>query len=88
MREFYEVLIIPAAADYLRSIREAERPVVKWLLDSLELMSSDFNSGDVSEIDAEQGMYRINIGDHKLLFLVQQQEMRLIVLTIERRRGR
>lgn len=88
MKDFYDVVVASAAASFLRSLHHTDRPVAKWLLDSLELMSSDPDSGDVAIVSAELDLRRANIGNYKVLYQVQRQRSVVVILSVQRKRGR
>jgi mRNA-degrading endonuclease RelE of RelBE toxin-antitoxin system len=87
MTQFYEVAVAPAAALALRLLHDADRATAKWLLDTLELMSSDPETGDTSLVSAKLGLHRRNIGDYKVLYQIREPAT-IVILTVERRRGR
>ncbi|HZO67478.1 MAG TPA: type II toxin-antitoxin system RelE/ParE family toxin [Kribbellaceae bacterium] len=88
MTAFYEVGVAPAAVRAVRSLHDSDRATAKWLLDSLELMSSDPETGDTSVVSAELGLRKRNIGDYKVLYQIREERATIVVLAIERRRGR
>lgn len=88
MKELYELSVTSQVATFLRAVHDADRPVAKWLLDSLELLSADPLSGDTSVLSAELGLHRINVGDHKFIYQIDERKKTVVVLAAERRRGR
>jgi mRNA-degrading endonuclease RelE of RelBE toxin-antitoxin system len=88
MKKFYEISVTSPVARFLRSAYDTERQVAKWLLDSLELMTSDPRAGDTSVVSQDLHLYRTNIGDYKVIYQVQPDELKIVILAIERRRGR
>jgi mRNA-degrading endonuclease RelE of RelBE toxin-antitoxin system len=88
VKHFYEILVTPPVVRFLRFTYDNERQVAKWLLDSLELMSSDPLTGDRTVVSEELRLHRTNIGDFKVIYQLRSDELKVVVLTIERRRGR
>lgn len=88
MKRTYEVSLASSASDFLRMEYGVDRPLVKWLLDSFEMMSTDPHVGDSSVISVELALYRTNIGEYKIIYQVQEDNSTVVILAARRRLGR
>lgn len=88
MKKIYRISVTPPVVRFFHFAYGSERQVAKWLLDSLELMGSDPLAGDTSVVSQDLGLYRTNIGDFKVIYQLRSDELEIVVLAIDRRRGR
>ncbi|MEU5881995.1 hypothetical protein [Spirillospora sp. NPDC047279] len=79
MKGYYEILV---AAHASRAIRSFDPMVARYVVDSLEYLSTDRESGNVRTVDKETGLVKVEMGDFDALCWVRDEEMRIIVLAV------
>ena len=86
MTRYYEILLAAPAVEAIRSIYRDEPVVAKYIVDSLEYLSADLESGTLRTLDKEAGLLRAAVGDFNALCWVRREEMTVVILTISKHR--
>jgi hypothetical protein len=83
---YYEVLLAAPAVQAIRSIHGDDPVAAKFIVDSLEYLSADLESGALRTIDQEARLLKVTVGDFDALCWVQHAEMAIVILAVSQRR--
>ncbi|TMR92598.1 type II toxin-antitoxin system RelE family toxin [Nonomuraea basaltis] len=86
MKGYYEILIAASAVQEIRSIYGYDPVAAKFILDSLEYLSTDLESGTLQTIDKETGLLKVAVGDFDALCWIRHEEMSVVILAVSKRR--
>ncbi|MEW9533986.1 hypothetical protein [Microbispora sp. NPDC049125] len=84
MKGYFEILFAAPAAQAIRTIHADDPVAAKFLLGSLEFLSTDLDSGGLRTIDDKAGLLKAAVGDFNVLFWIRREDMRLVVLGVSR----
>ncbi|MER6947422.1 hypothetical protein ABT294_25650 [Nonomuraea sp. NPDC000554] len=85
MKGYFEILLAEPAADALRALHEEDPLAARFVVDWLEFISTDLESGGLRDIDKGAGLAKAAIGDFDALCWIRREQMNLIVLDVSRR---
>ncbi|WP_242889134.1 hypothetical protein [Actinomadura litoris] len=86
MSGYHEILLAASAVRTVRAIHRDDPGSAEFVLNSLEYLSTDVDSGALRTIDKEAGLLTTRIGDFDALCWLRQGEMSIVVLAVSRRR--
>ncbi|MEW9548146.1 type II toxin-antitoxin system RelE/ParE family toxin [Nonomuraea sp. NPDC050783] len=86
MKGYYEILLAAPAVGEIRAIHAHDPVAAKHVIDSLEYLSTDLESGALRAIDEGAGLFKAAVGDVEVLCWVRPEEMNVVVLTVSRHR--
>ncbi|MFG1612422.1 hypothetical protein ACGFI3_06665 [Nonomuraea wenchangensis] len=86
MKGYYEILLAAPAVREIRAIHADDPVAAKYIVDSLEYLSTDLESGALRVIDEGAGLFKAAMGDFDALCWVRREEMNVVMLTVSRHR--
>ncbi|MEU8318046.1 hypothetical protein AB0C33_06710 [Nonomuraea sp. NPDC048881] len=86
MKGYYEIQLSSSAVRQIRAVHAAEPMAATFVLNGLEYLSTDLDSGLLRTIDKEAGLLKAEMGDFEALCWVRHDEMSLVILTVSRSR--
>ncbi|GGT05759.1 type II toxin-antitoxin system RelE/ParE family toxin [Nonomuraea spiralis] len=86
MKGYHEIQLASPAVRELRSLHACDPTAAAFVLDWLEYVSTDLESGALRTLDKEAGLLKAEMGDFDALCWIRPEEMSLVVLTVSRRR--
>ncbi len=67
-------------------LRKADKIIVQRIVDKIEeLLSDDSVPHDAKAIVGEHGVFRIRIGDYRVLYRINHQSNKVIIIKIDKR---
>ena len=79
----YDVRLRPAAR---RALRRLDRPVQRRILDALTDLGMDPRPHGTKALVGGEGLLRIRIGDYRVVYEVQDDQLIVLVVTLGHRR--
>jgi mRNA interferase RelE/StbE len=79
----YQVEIAPAAQ---RQIRKLTTDVQQKIIQRLEALAVDPYPAGVVKMRGEQSLYRVRLGDYRIIYEIQDEELLILVLKVGHRR--
>lgn len=81
---------MPYAISYVPSvtkvIRKLDQPTARRLLDAIEVLASDPRPSGCVQLKGGDGELRIRVGDYRVVYDVQDDELVVLVLRVGHRR--
>ena len=68
------------------AVRRLDRPVQRRLLDALDLLGADPRPNGAKTLQGGGALLRIRVGDYRVVYAVQDDELVVLVLTLGHRR--
>ena len=81
----FSVLLKPKAAKELGKLPPGIKDRIKSALQILTYEPVPFREYDVKKIRGSEGMYRIRLGEFRVIYAVEEEEKAVIILKIARR---
>lgn len=79
----YAISYVPSAA---KAIRKLDRPTARRLLDAIELLASNPRPPGYIQLKGGNGEFRIRVGDYRIIYDIQDDELVVLVLRLGHRR--
>lgn len=79
----YAISYVPSAA---KVIRKLDRPTARRLLDAIGALASDPRPSGCIQLKGGDGELRIRVGDYRVVYDVQDDELVVLVLRVGHRR--
>ncbi|MFI9589923.1 hypothetical protein [Nonomuraea sp. NPDC052265] len=86
MKGYYEIQLASSAVRQIRSVHASDPMAAAFVLNCLEYLSTDLDSGLLRTIDKEAGLLKAEIGDFDALCWVRHEKMSLVILNVSRSR--
>lgn len=79
----YAISYVPSAA---KAIRKLDQSTARRLLDAIGALASDPRPSGCLQLKGGGGEFRIRVGDHRIVYDVQDDELVVLVLRVGHRR--
>ncbi|HLR97828.1 MAG TPA: type II toxin-antitoxin system RelE/ParE family toxin [Jiangellaceae bacterium] len=79
----YAISYVPSAA---KAIRKLDRPTARRLLEAIGELASDPRPSGCIQLKGGDGELRIRVGDYRIVYDVQDDELVVLVLRVGHRR--
>ena len=79
----YTVEVAPAAG---RQIRKLDRETQRRVLACLEGLSEEPRSKDSVKLQAAEDLYRVRVGDYRIIYEISDRQLLVLVLKVGHRR--
>ena len=79
----YHVTYASAAA---RALRRLDRPVQRRLVDAIDRLGDDPRPHGAKALQGGEGLLRIRVGDYRIIYAVQDDQLVVLVATLGHRR--
>lgn len=79
----YAISYVPSAA---KAIRKLDRPIACRLLNAIESLASDPHPAGCLQLKGGNGEFRIRVGDYRIVYDIQDDELVILVLKVGHRR--
>lgn len=79
----YRVSLTPGAQ---RALRRLDRPVLRRILDALDALALDPRPHGAKALQGGEGLLRIRVGDYRIVYAVQDDQLLVLVATLGHRR--
>lgn len=79
----YPITYVPSAA---KAIRKLDRSTARRLLDAIDSLASDPRPSGCIQLKGGNGEFRIRVGDYRILYDIQDDELVVLVLRAGHRR--
>ena len=79
----YRIFVTPKAQ---RQIKELDRPVQDRIRTAIRALREDPFPQGTKKLKASEGLYRIRVGDYRIVYAVEAQLLLLVVVTVGHRR--
>jgi mRNA interferase RelE/StbE len=79
----YRIEFSPAAA---RDLRNLPRQVQKRILPRIEKLSDDPRPRGCTKLEGEDDVYRIRVGEYRVLYLVTDRTLSVLIIRIRHRK--
>ena len=79
----YTITYVPSAA---KAIRKLDKPTARRLLDAIEALADDPRPPGCIQLKGGDGELRIRVGDHRIIYDVQDDALVILVLRVGHRR--
>ncbi|MGD7732798.1 type II toxin-antitoxin system RelE family toxin [Propionibacteriaceae bacterium G57] len=80
----YAISYVPSAA---KAIRKLDRSTARRLLDEIESLASDPRPSGCIQLKEGDGEFRICVGDYRIVYDIQDNELAVLVLRVGHGRG-
>lgn len=75
----YTVEVAPAAR---RQLRKLSRAVQRRIVEKLEDLGNDPRPSGVKKLSASEGLFRIRVGDYRVVYRIDDQVLQVLVVQI------
>jgi mRNA interferase RelE/StbE len=79
----YQVEIAPAAQ---RQIKKLPQPIQERILQRLERLAIDPRSEGVVKLSGAEDLYRIRVGDYRIIYAIEDQALLVLIVKVGHRR--
>lgn len=79
----YRVELTPAAERYLRGL---DRPVLRRIDAKIRALAEDPRPNGVEKLTGDDGIFRVRVGDYRILYTIEDAELVILVVRIRHRR--
>lgn len=79
----YEILIAPSAA---RALRGLDRPVQRRIATAIDGLAADPRPSGVRKLVGAEGLWRIRVGDYRVVYEIADDRLVVLVVHIGHRR--
>ena len=79
----YQIELKPSAA---RSLSKLPRPVQRAIVDMLDEMKANPRPNGVVKLTGEPDLYRVRVGDYRVIYTVRDRVLLVLVVRIAHRR--
>jgi mRNA interferase RelE/StbE len=73
---------IQFTARALRDLSDLDRPVQQWVRRRIDLLAQDPFPPGVKKLHAEEPYYRIRVGNYRVIYQVEGQQLRVVIVKI------
>ncbi len=80
---FYNVLLKPSVEKDLRSL---PKPVIGRVMKQIEALKSNAHPRQASKLASTELLYRIRVGDYRIVYSVDQEAQQILVQYVRHRR--
>ena len=82
-RPRYEIQLAPAA---LRSLKKLQRPIQVRLAHAIDSLAVDPRPPGTTKLSGEDELYRIRVGDYRIIYSIENNLLLVLVVAIGHRR--
>ncbi|OFW08633.1 MAG: hypothetical protein A3G20_01040 [Acidobacteria bacterium RIFCSPLOWO2_12_FULL_59_11] len=79
----YQVSILPAA---LRQLAKLPKPVQKRIQEQIDTLTDNPRPHGVKALEGQQGLYRLRVGDYRVIYQIEAERLTVLVVRIGHRR--
>ena len=80
----YTVVLKPAAE---RALKKIAQPTLRRIAKAIDNLGTDPRPSGVTALQGEPGLLRIRVGDHRIIYIVRDDVLTVLVVTVGHRRG-
>ena len=79
----YTVVLKPAAE---RALKKMAQPTLRRIAKAIDNLGTDPRPSGVTALQGEPGLLRIRVGDYRIIYIVRDDVLTVLVVTVGRRR--